>query len=669
MQNHKIIQKIGKIALTLGLGFFSSIHDMKVSPVRLGELHASTQGSSIEFSAQVDQNKIGLDETVTLRLLIQSDGRGNVSQPHFNAPDFEVIQQSSSVSVRSEYDSTAGRFSTVNQTELVRILQPKKKGKFKIAGIEVRSDGKVISAPDLLIEVGDPVGPSQAQSRSVRGGNPSHQRMPQMNSQDELNDGSAFVLRAEVDQGEVYKGEQIMVSYYLYYQGKVLNLEVKKFPEFIGFLREDLALPVMTQRLSPEVSSLNGVPYYKALLLKYALYPLQEGKLSVDPLALKVDYISNRQRNRFDSDEDHFFMNFFQPITPQVGTLKSDPKTVNVLSLPEAGKPVHFSGGVGEFSVMAAVNKYEVHAHDALSLTVKVDGQGNLTAMKEPHIVWPPSIDVYDSKAKVVGAQANGAGGSKVFEYLLIPRNPGKFTLPSIQFDFFSAKRKSYYTQATDPISIEVLQPLPGSQATSTQGASVPAAQGNQKIDQKSHVSSINQDSPLKGIKPPQREDFTEFWHPLWRVFYWASSVLFAFFLIIVLKDALKQNKLKLGSRGEVSPREQSDGIGELRRLRESLRKKQMMEDELSLVCQQLFDFLMRDLNERLSLRSHSLSRAELRELFLQNPKSSTEEWTVIEQVFEYLDQIKYSGLVQKEELQQKIEGSLELLEKIKRSG
>jgi predicted ATP-grasp superfamily ATP-dependent carboligase len=41
----------------------------------------------------------------------------------------------------------------------------------------------------------------------------------------------------------------------------------------------------------------------------------------------------------------------------------------------------------------------------------------------------------------------------------------------------------------------------------------------------------------------------------------------------------------------------------------------------------------------------------------------------VIEQVFEYLDQIKYSGLVQKEELQQKIEGSLELLEKIKRSG
>lgn len=169
MQNHKIIQKIGKIALTLGLGFFSSIHDMKVSPVRLGELHASTQGSSIEFSAQVDQNKIGLDETVTLRLLIQSDGRGNVSQPHFNAPDFEVIQQSSSVSVRSEYDSTAGRFSTVNQTELVRILQPKKKGKFKIAGIEVRSDGKVISAPDLLIEVGDPVGPSQAQSRSVRG--------------------------------------------------------------------------------------------------------------------------------------------------------------------------------------------------------------------------------------------------------------------------------------------------------------------------------------------------------------------------------------------------------------------------------------------------------------------------------------------------------------------
>ena len=664
MLKHKITQKIGSLILL----FFVVSAGGEISKGRGGLsfafTHAYAQGGGVEFSAQLDQNQIGLDETLTLRMLIQSDGRGNVGQPHFNAPDFDVVQQSSSVSVRSEYDSSVGRFSTVNQTEVLRVLQPKKKGHFKITGIEVRADDQVIRAPDLQVEVKDAVGSSQRQSQnpafSFKGGRGLHQRLKPQNAQEGQRTEVPFVLRAELDHERAYKGEQVTVSYYLYYQGKILNMEVQKFPELVGFLREDLALPVMGQRLSAEMTTLNGLPYYRSLLLRYALYPLQEGALVVDPLAVKYEYLSNQKKSRLDTDEEDFFFHFFQPMLPQTGILKSEPKTLQVLPLPQTGKPEQFSGGVGEFSVVSAVNQYEVHAHEAITLTLKVEGKGNVSSVKEPQIQWPQSIEVYDSKARVTDSQLGT--GSKIFEYLLIPRAPGQYTLPRMELGFFNSKTQSYYVKSSEPITIQVHPALPGAQAGSPPALPQGKTQlgGLGSVQGAPHSGTGSSAMALKEIKPPQLEPGEEFWPPVWRIFYGLFSISLISFLALVSKDLWKKHMSKKKTLHSSSV---STLHAELTRFQEALRSSRD-QNEFNLIYREISEFLMNRMDQQFSVHSRSMAREELRERWMEQNAGSFHQWASLEKVLDQLDQVKYSGGAQSSAFNEQLALSLAELER-----
>ena len=46
--------------------------------------------------------------------------------------------------------------------------------------------------------------------------------------------------------------------------------------------------------------------------------------------------------------------------------------------------------------------------------------------------------------------------GSKVIEYLAIPRHAGEFTIPSIEFTYFDLKTQSYKTLKSEPYNLHV---------------------------------------------------------------------------------------------------------------------------------------------------------------------------------------------------------------------
>ena len=163
---------------------------------------------------------------------------------------------------------------------------------------------------------------------------------------------SGFAPRS--DKTKAYKGEQIIVSYYLYRRVRVFNIQVDKFPILNGFLREDLEMPVLGQRLDTERVVLDGVPYERSLLMRYAAYPLQEGKLQIDSTSLKYAYYPGSES----TDDEDPFMGFFRQMQPQQGQERSEQVPIEVLPLPEEGKPNSFTGGVGDFSLVAAVDKY-----------------------------------------------------------------------------------------------------------------------------------------------------------------------------------------------------------------------------------------------------------------------------------------------------------------------
>ena len=201
-----------------------------------------------------------------------------------------------------------------------------------------------LKAPDITVEV----------SANGGSGKPSNTFNNQP-SRSSLPPQAKTLLRAEVVKTSAYKGEQIIVSYYLYHQGRVTTFQVEKFPSFNGFLREDLYKPYSNPTSTSENATLNGEPYERKLLMKVALYPLQVGNLIIDPLITKYEYLIDQKRGFFDDDDDPFF-GFFKQLTPKIGTVESNSINIEVLPIPENKKPTFFSDLVGEFEISAALD-------------------------------------------------------------------------------------------------------------------------------------------------------------------------------------------------------------------------------------------------------------------------------------------------------------------------
>jgi hypothetical protein len=282
----------------------------------------------------------------------------------------------------------------------------------------------------------------------------------------------------------------------------------------------------------------NEQPFERALLARYAAYPLQEGNLVVDAIGLKYNYYDRSQNGNID-EEDPFF-GFFQQLTPKAGRGQSERLTVKVLPLPAADRPASFTGGVGKFEVATAVDRYELHANEALRLTVKVEGQGNVTTLQEPKIQLPEELELYDVKSRL--NRGRGGAGEKFFEYVIIPRKAGAFQIPSIDLGFFDPNKKEYYVNKSEPIQLKVLEPAPGSYVAPAEAQKVdPSASLGKKKSRKN--------KELRPLKFPLEEAPSFFsWLPPWRLLYWAFSAALGALFALVGIDFLKRKTGYLSS-------------------------------------------------------------------------------------------------------------------------
>jgi hypothetical protein len=407
---------------------------------------------AVQFSAQVDRTEVGLEESVALKFSVRLEGAGSFEGPSYDAPDFDVVNEYSGTFVESYYEN--GRFGMRNNRQVTKVLKPRRTGELKITNLAIRVGGKVHAAPPITVRVGGG-GAGTPPPRGYGGGGVGLRGAGKRVS------GPGFFVRAEIDKQKAFKGEQIIVSYYLYARVRTSSPQIDKFPTLNGFLREDLEMPAMGQRLETDQVVLDGVAYQRALLTRYAAYPLKEGKLTIDPLSIKLVYYGTD----FPMDQDDPITTFFQQLVPgaRQGTARSEPVTVEVESLPDAGRPPNFSGGVGDFTLASAVDKYELRANEALTLTLKVEGRGNVASIEEPKAKWPDTLELYESKGRA--KTGKGGVGEKIFEFLLIPRAPGKLKLPGIDMAFFDPVKREYVARTTEPIELNVLEPAPGSPA------------------------------------------------------------------------------------------------------------------------------------------------------------------------------------------------------------
>ena len=138
-------------------------------------------------------------------------------------------------------------------------------------------------------------------------------------------------------------------------------------------------------------------------------------------------------------------------------TAMSNTAKITVLPLSQNNKPASYSGAVGEFSIRATVDKNQVKANEAINLNIAVQGKGNIKLLENLPINFPPDFEVYDPKVvDKIGTSAAGVSGTRSFEYVIIPRHSGSFTIPSIPFSYFNPTTKKYVELETGEIVIDV---------------------------------------------------------------------------------------------------------------------------------------------------------------------------------------------------------------------
>ena len=113
-------------------------------------------------------------------------------------------------------------------------------------------------------------------------------------------------------------------------------------------------------------------------------------------------------------------------------------KTISVKPLPEAGKPIDFSGAVGRFNFVVKPTKTQLKSGESLDLKVAVSGTGNLKLFTLPKPVVPNSIEMYDPvHSEQVQTPLSGMNGSISDNYTLIPQFKSKYPIKPIQFSYF----------------------------------------------------------------------------------------------------------------------------------------------------------------------------------------------------------------------------------------
>lgn len=650
-----------RIGKTAGQLFFSALS------FSLAFLNAQAAWSAqVDVQATVDREEITEDDSVTLRVTVKVDGTAQIGNVSYEAPDFILLNQFDNSFMESYYEN--GRFGVRNSREMTRVLRPQRAGKIFISGITVQVNGASHSAPSIGINVGrggqaTPPPPNYGGAGvGLRGAG----KRPPGSSKD-------VFIRSEVDKDHVYKGEQVVASYYLYSRVRVVNVQVDKYPTFTGFLREDLEVPVVTSnRFTMERVNLDGVPYERALLARYALYPLKEGTLDLDTMSLRASHYAAKPGMPQMDEDDPFapFMNFFQSMAPVTVTSTSERVPVQVTPLPSEGRPANFGGAVGEFDILSATDRYQIRAGEPITLTVKIEGRGNPSIIEEPKVDWPSGLQVYETKGRTKSGK--GGVGERIFEILLIPKTPGPMEVPAIPLSYFDPRRKQYVSKASKPIAIQVLDAAPGSAAaqalqgapagtkvTASDGSSlpmaVPGADAKKGPDLQVSGKGLEADSSLSG-GVGQLMAFAGLRILPSLILIIALGMTLAFLLQArrnrgpAAEDGARSGKLWQKKRASLW----NDLKGQAKAARKAASQQEVLKayDQLATA---VFDLL----DERYGVSSRSYSRRDLRAVLVQEKGMDEALWSRVAQVLEFAETVRFAaqaGVISEKEYREKLE-------------
>lgn len=425
----------------------------------------------------------------TVRFVVDARASG------FQGPSFKgfSLRSGPNTSSSSSFSFVNGQMTSSVQTVYSYTLAADAVGTFTVDPATCTADGKKVSSQSFTIKVekGDPnrrQQQQQQQQQQRQAYNPWDQQPRQAS---EIDSKSLFA-RASVSKSNPYQGEQVIVTYKIYTQVPLSQYAIDKLPGNRGFWAEDLSEGGQIKQYEETVGDRR---YQVAEIRRGALFAQESGNLTIEPLDLNVLAMVQRQRRRTGTILDLFDDPFFSAREAVERPLSTNRIQVKVKPLPAA--PDGFSGAVGRFDVQGGLSLDRVKANEAVSYRITVSGSGNLMLINAPTPDFPNVFEVYDPQIDDnIKKGDNGISGSRTFEWVLIPRTQGKYTIPSMDFVFFDPSTGRYVTKTIAPQTIEV-----------EKGDARNIAHTGSKDDVRLLNSDINYLRPTGRLQPLRAED------------------------------------------------------------------------------------------------------------------------------------------------------------------
>ena len=376
---------------------------------------------SQQLSSTVSSNKIGLTESIIFTIKI-TDIDSNPSV------DINQIEDSFSIisgpNIGSEYRFVNGNKSSSRSISWTLI--PLKDGLLEIPSINVNVGKKSFKTDVHQVQVS------------------------KQKSSDATKD---LFLEIKVSNDKVVIGEQVKLTYTFYTRiaSKVISTE---FPEYSNFWVEKMFDPVGMQ-FTPESwkdIEINGYNYKSLKIFEVAIFPLKEGVFDLESMIMKIETKEKDSSfNRLFWD-DPFFDTFSQRTKAKI--LVSDPITIEVSSLKNI--PENFTGAVGKFTLNSSLSNSNIDEGSPVIFKVVLDGKGNLANIGRPKISFPENIDIFEGETIINKNISDNFSGSVTWEYNLIPRKNGLFSIDIIEVPYFNSSIKSWSKASSKKIDFTV---------------------------------------------------------------------------------------------------------------------------------------------------------------------------------------------------------------------
>ena len=416
------------------------------------------------------------------KLTIQAPSQTEVGQRirvsyTLNSNDFDRIQVDGeftgfellfgpSVSTSSSIRIINGQTSQSSSTTFSYTLSATKAGTFTLPSASLNSGGQKLKSGTAKIEVLPAAGGSSQRQQSgsngngrgqyydpdddpfSRGGGSSNANRMHTPTSGEKIGGKDLYFAVTASKKHVFEQEAILLTYKLYSLVTVEEL-AGEIPQLDGFHTQEIEQP---QQRSFTMERVGDKNYGTVVWRQYVVFPQKSGKLTIPA----VDYEANvvvQDRNVDPFDAFFGGGSMMQRVKKVVRA-----PAVEIVVDPLPAKPANFSGAVGKgFSISGKLNPEQIDANDATTLTLTVNGTGNMKLISCPNIQWPKDFEQYDPKTtESTKLTSAGTSGTVTYECVAVPHHGGKYEIPPVEFCYFDTDAKQYKTIKTSPFTLGV---------------------------------------------------------------------------------------------------------------------------------------------------------------------------------------------------------------------